>query len=174
MISRSSIRITSHTRTIIGSLRRYRPFLIRFLAPTIAATRGLSTTTSYRTTSTPSPTPTPLLPEFSLASKVILVSGAARGLGLIQAEALLEAGATVYALDRLPSPSADFERIQKRAEEELGTKIEYRQIDVRDVEGLNGVVAGIAEEHGHVDGLIAAAGIQQERSALEYSAEDAK
>lgn len=34
------------------------------------------------------------LPEFSLASKVVLVSGGARGLGLTQAEALLEAGAT--------------------------------------------------------------------------------
>lgn len=44
------------------------------------------------------------LPEFSLADKVVLVSGAARGLGLTQAEALLEAGAKVYALDRLEEP----------------------------------------------------------------------
>ena len=34
------------------------------------------------------------LPEFNMADKVVLVSGGARGLGLTQAEALLEAGAT--------------------------------------------------------------------------------
>src|ERR1700740_774731 len=49
-----------------------------------------------------------LLPEFSLANKVICVSGAARGLGLTQAEALLEAGAIVHALDRLEEPVSPF------------------------------------------------------------------
>lgn len=38
----------------------------------------------------------------------------------MQAEALLEAGATVYALDRLEEPSKDFYRVQKKAAEELG------------------------------------------------------
>ncbi|KAF9735652.1 hypothetical protein PMIN06_007209 [Paraphaeosphaeria minitans] len=113
------------------------------------------------------------LPEFSLSGKVILVSGAARGLGLTQAEALLEAGATVYALDLLPAPSPDFEPIAARAEKEFGTRLHYRQVDVREVEQLNSVVGDIAAEHGRLDGLIAAAGIQQETSALEYTAADA-
>lgn len=113
------------------------------------------------------------LPEFNLTDKVVLVSGAARGLGLTQAEALLEAGATVYALDRLAEPSPDFFRVQKRAVEELGTTFYYRQIDVRDDEGLNKIIANIGDTQGRMDGLIAAAGIQQETPALDYTAKDA-
>ncbi|KAF4242899.1 hypothetical protein CNMCM8980_000271 [Aspergillus fumigatiaffinis] len=113
------------------------------------------------------------MPEFSLAAKVVLVSGAARGLGLTQAEALLEAGAKVYGLDRLEEPSADFFEIQKRAKEELGTELHYRRIDVRDTELLTSTVEQIANVEGRMDGLIAAAGIQQETPALEYTAKDA-
>ncbi|KAJ6079176.1 hypothetical protein N7467_008929 [Penicillium canescens] len=111
------------------------------------------------------------MPEFSLAGKVVLVSGAGRGLGLTQAEALLEAGAKVYALDRLEDPVPEFIQVQRRAKE-LGTELHYRRIDVRDTELLNSVVESIANEEGRMDGLIAAAGIQQETPALEYSAKD--
>lgn len=82
-------------------------------------------------------------------------------------------GYTVYALDRLPEPSPDFARVSERAEKELGTKLEYRQIDVREVEQLGKIVEDIGTKHGRLDGLIAAAGIQQETSALEYTAADA-
>jgi NAD(P)-dependent dehydrogenase (short-subunit alcohol dehydrogenase family) len=111
------------------------------------------------------------MPEFSLAGKVVLVSGAGRGLGLTQAEALLEAGAKVYALDRLEEPAAEFALIQQRAKE-LGTELHYRRIDVRDTELLNSVIEAIANTEGRMDGLVAAAGIQQETTALEYSAKD--
>ncbi|KAJ5294192.1 hypothetical protein PENANT_c028G02973 [Penicillium antarcticum] len=111
------------------------------------------------------------MPEFSLAGKVVLVSGAGRGLGLTQAEALLEAGAKVYALDRLEDPAPEFIQIQQRAKE-LGTELHYRRIDVRDTELLNSVIETIANEEGRMDGLVAAAGIQQETPALEYTAKD--
>jgi NAD(P)-dependent dehydrogenase (short-subunit alcohol dehydrogenase family) len=112
------------------------------------------------------------LGEFDLVDHVVLVSGASRGLGLTQAEALLESGATVYALD-CASPSPDFYRIQQRAESELGTTLHHRQIDVRDVDGLNATISSIGDEQGRLDGLVAAAGIQQETPALEYTADDA-
>lgn len=117
---------------------------------------------------------TGLLPEFNLKNKVIVVSGGGRGLGLTQAEGLLEAGATVHVLDRLsePTPDSDFAKVEARAKT-LGTSITYHRVDVRDQTALNGIVGSIADQEGHIDGLIAAAGIQQETPALEYTAEDA-
>ena len=113
------------------------------------------------------------MPELSLNGKVVLVTGAARNLGLTQAEALLEAGAIVYALDRIPELSKEFLILQRRAQEELDTSLTYKQIDVRDVDGLTKIVADIGSEHGRMDGLIAAAGVQQETPALEFTAKDA-
>ncbi|KAI0109154.1 hypothetical protein GGR51DRAFT_558516 [Nemania sp. FL0031] len=127
-------------------------------------------------TQTPGPPAGGLLPEFSLRGKVIVVSGGAQGLGVVQAEALLEAGATVHVLDRQPEPAAGsiYQKVAERARNELGTSIYYHQVDVRTgVEHLNSIVEEIAEKHGRMDGLIAAAGIQQETPALDYKAADA-
>lgn len=55
----------------------------------------------------------------------------------------------------------------------IGTTLHYRQIDVRDVPQLNEIIRNISETQGKLDGLIAAAGIQQETSALDYTAKDA-
>lgn len=112
------------------------------------------------------------LPEFNLVDRVVLVSGGARGLGLTQAEALLEAGATVYVLDRLEAPSPDFTTIQQRAATELGASLHYRRIDVTDTAGLHKTVHKIGAAHGRLDGLIAAAGINKEGPALDFTAAD--
>ncbi|KAI0837511.1 putative 5-keto-D-gluconate 5-reductase [Hypoxylon sp. FL0890] len=116
-----------------------------------------------------------VLPEFSLEDKVIVVSGGAQGLGLVQAEALLEAGAKVHVYDRQPEPGSGspYQKVARRAKEELGTSLTYHQVDV--LEGahkLKDITKAIFEKEGHIDGLIAAAGIQQETPALDYTAED--
>ena len=69
--------------------------------------------------------------------------------------------------------SPDFYRVQQRATEELNTTLYYRRIDVRDTDHLNDVIEEIANREGRLDGLVAAAGIQQETPALEYTAKDA-
>ncbi|EXA54065.1 oxidoreductase [Fusarium oxysporum f. sp. raphani 54005] len=116
-----------------------------------------------------------LLPEFSLKDKAIVVSGGARGLGLVQIEALIEAGATVHAVDILPSPVEDpksnFSQVSDRARE-LGTSLHYHQVDVRDVPDLNRIFEDIANGAGRLDGLIAAAGINHETPAIDYSMEE--
>lgn len=66
-----------------------------------------------------------------------------------------------------------FEGLFVFADCDEGTTLHYRQIDVRDVPRLNEVVRSISDSQGKLDGLIAAAGIQQEVSALEYTAKDA-
>lgn len=48
----------------------------------------------------------------------------------------------------------------------------YRQIDVLDTEGLDKLIANIASEHQRLDGVIAAAGIQQITPSTEYKVED--
>ncbi|KAL7939220.1 NAD(P)-binding protein [Trichoderma chlorosporum] len=117
-----------------------------------------------------------LLAEFSMKDKVVVISGGGRGLGLVQAEALLEAGAIVHCIDRLPDPTSDpdseFARVAKRAKEELKSSLTYHELDVRNVPEMNKIFEGIADERGRLDGCLVAAGINYESPALEYSPEE--
>ncbi|KAF2193503.1 NAD(P)-binding protein [Zopfia rhizophila CBS 207.26] len=84
------------------------------------------------------------------------------------AEGLVEAGGRVHCLDILAEPDTAFARAKERVVPEYGGSMHYHQVDVSDSEKLDRVIADIAVERERLDGLIAAAGIQQCTSALEY------
>lgn len=112
------------------------------------------------------------LSQFDVSGKVFVVTGGGRGLGLCMAEGLVEAGGMVHCLDRLQEPDKAFAQAKERVREEHGGGLEYHQVKVTHDTQLDKVIAGIAAERQRVDGLIAAAGIQQVTPALDYPAED--
>lgn len=78
----------------------------------------------------------------------------------------------MYCLDWLEKPDDEFEAAQNRANPDFGGSLHYDRIDVRDTENLDKVIGEIAAKHKRMDGLIAAAGIQQVTAATEYKVED--
>ncbi|KAJ5488772.1 hypothetical protein N7539_003662 [Penicillium diatomitis] len=107
--------------------------------------------------------------DFDMESRVYAITGGGRGLGLAMGEALIEAGAKVYALDRLESPHPDFLKVKEKAEKEYDSAIEYIRIDVRDNPQVHNTFAAIAAQEKRLDGLIAAAGINHLQPALDHS-----
>ena len=97
-----------------------------------------------------------------------MVTGGARGLGLTLAEALVEAGGNVYCLDRLEKPTDEFYHTEGSVAGKFEGSIHYRRVDVQDAEDLDNVISDIASQHSRMDGLIAAAGVQNVTPALEY------
>lgn len=97
--------------------------------------------------------------------------GGARGLGLTLAEALVEAGGHVYCLDRLREPDKNFYQTKVRLAGQYDGSIHYRQVHVQQAKELDEVIGNIASEHSRMDGLIAAAGVQNVVPALEYPPE---
>ncbi|EEY16831.1 cyclopentanol dehydrogenase [Verticillium alfalfae VaMs.102] len=112
--------------------------------------------------------------DFDLKERVFIVTGGSSGLGLELAEAVREAGGIVYCLDVSPEPSAEFIEAQKRSSTPSPSagSLTYRQQDVADTEGLDRQIASIASTHARLDGVVAAAGIQQIMPAAEYTIED--
>ncbi|KAI1497255.1 D-arabinitol 2-dehydrogenase [Biscogniauxia marginata] len=110
--------------------------------------------------------------DFDLGGRVFVVTGAAQGLGLALAEALVEAGGKVYCLDREEHADEHFEEAKRRVVPEWGGSLFYRQIDVQDTVQLDEIITAIADESQRLDGVIAAAGIQQVTPAAEYEEAD--
>lgn len=87
-----------------------------------------------------------------LDDRVILVTGAASGIGCATAEHCAEAGATVVAVDL-----AEPEQIAEATG--LGASHTCESLNVADEEAAAAVTARAAEAHGKIDGLVNCAGI---------------
>lgn len=100
------------------------------------------------------------------------MTGAARGLGLTIATALLESGADVVGFDVLP-PVEDEWALALAAAKAAGGTITYARLDVTDESAVNAAVAQAftsARPGRPVRGLLHCAGIQLLKEALEVSA----
>jgi SDR family mycofactocin-dependent oxidoreductase len=114
-----------------------------------------------------------------LSGKVAFITGAARGQGRSHAIRLAEEGADIVAVDacapittvpyHLPTPD-DLAETAKLVEEH-DRRILTRQVDVRDQAGLDGMVADAVAEFGHVDVVVANAGIATLGPAWELTEE---
>ena len=105
---------------------------------------------------------------FDLHNKVALVTGASRGLGWAMAQALASRGAHVVLNARDPV-ALDARVATLRAD---GWSGESAAFDVNDAEAVERCVAGIVAQHGHLDILVANAGINHRAPIGDFALAD--
>lgn len=81
-----------------------------------------------------------------MSQRVIVITGAASGIGHATAELFRDAGDTVYGLDIAPT---------------VPEGVQYRECNVGDRASVRAVISAIGEEHGRIDVLANVAGVVQ-------------
>ncbi|KAF9051309.1 hypothetical protein BJ165DRAFT_1340289 [Panaeolus papilionaceus] len=144
--------------------------------------------------STPTPTPTSIrkptrtaFRQFSLLGRVILVTGAHRGLGLESALVLAEAGGIVYCLDLPQQPNEEWLKVKSWVDalDELGGdfvgksndtkrkgRLEYVTGDVRDQKAMEEIAERIVMREGRIDVCVANAAIMGSAPCLDYPGDE--
>lgn len=98
---------------------------------------------------------------FSIAGKVIIVTGASRGIGMTIANSLAKAGAKVIGLSRSENPSNN-----------LSVNVDYKQCDITDRKKFNKVCKSVSDKEGTIDVLINSAGVSLTTSTQSDSREN--
>ncbi|KAI1434986.1 putative short-chain dehydrogenase [Xylaria sp. CBS 124048] len=113
--------------------------------------------------------PNNVLAQFSMTGKVVVVTGAADGIGLAVAEAMAEANANV-SLWYNSNPVA-IERAQALASTH-GVKASALKVDITSGEAIQEAIAKVLEEFGKIDVFIANAGMVISKPILESTLEE--
>ncbi|KAI9743382.1 MAG: hypothetical protein M1818_003228 [Claussenomyces sp. TS43310] len=114
------------------------------------------------------------LASFSLEGRVGVVTGGARGLGLVMSQALVISGADIAIVD-LNKEEADKSAkglIETFVKENPGAdripKVTAHYCDVSSQESVEAVIAEIISEHGRIDNLVTSAGFTENFEAINY------
>jgi short-subunit dehydrogenase len=91
-------------------------------------------------------------PAYDVEGKVVLITGAARGIGAQTARVLAERGATLALVGLEPDNLATVAK-------ELGPQHLWRELDVTDQDATDRVVAEVAEQLGRIDVVMTNAGV---------------
>lgn len=108
------------------------------------------------------------LPSFSLAGRIALVTGANRGIGRGLVDALAAAGATVAVTARTRS-DADAVAAEVTAQ---GGRASAHELDVSDVASIRAAVDEVVQQHGHLDVLVANAGLGANHAGVDVTEAD--
>ena len=109
-----------------------------------------------------------MLELFSLKDRVILVTGASRGLGLAMARCMAQAGGHVI-LNARGRASLEAVAGKLRAE---GLSVDIAPFDVGDEPAVVDAIASIVRRHGRVDVLVSNAGVQHRVPFDEFATAD--
>ncbi|KAI0055565.1 NAD-P-binding protein [Artomyces pyxidatus] len=103
--------------------------------------------------------PAPLFAAHTCASKVVLVTGASRGIGVPIAQHFARAGASLALVAR---NQALLDTVKAGIEADVpGTQVLTFALDVRDTAQVEAAVAGTVKHFGRLDVLVANAGVMQ-------------
>jgi 2-deoxy-D-gluconate 3-dehydrogenase len=106
--------------------------------------------------------------SFELTDKVVVVTGAGRGIGKSIAEVCAEYGADLALGSRTMS---ELEATAKNCRAQ-GRKAEAWELDMAKVESIRTFVSNVLDKFGRIDVLVSNAGYNTPKSALEYTEEE--
>lgn len=119
------------------------------------------------------------LPQFSLEGRVAIVTGGARGLGLVMAQSLVMSGANValvdlnideaqrsakYLVEQYKSSNED----SPQPDDADVPKVTAHKCDVADPESVQSTIDAVIAEHGKIDHLVTSAGFTENFDAIAY------
>ncbi len=106
--------------------------------------------------------------RFDLGGRVIVVTGASKGIGRALTILLAETGAVVVPTVRTDADAADLASEAKSR----GLTVHPQRLDVSDVASISEAVAGVVATHGGIDVLVNNAGLGFARGALDVTEAD--